>query len=242
MVRWKTFQVEISRLLHGPGTGYVHFGQGRFGQSWKNLKSDRFGQFLRRSQKRRQIDYSVDYRDDAGFREAVRALIALGHMPANWKQHYYQGFLAVYGNDPRIARFCQFYFHPTWIAGLFPLHIWDWHNSEHRTNNNIESFHATMKRFFAHPHLTIYKFVALFFQLSSVVATTTTFAPPMGILRHDRIRDTQELTSVLKHFTEIVTPSRVTCPEWQTWFPTPSICNFCKIDKIMFYVTKSSFI
>ena len=91
---------------------------------------------------------------------------------------------------------------------FIPLHIWDWHNSEQRTNSNIESFHATMTRFFAHPHLTIYKFVELLFQLSNGQP-----AP----------RETSSL-------------------EWQTWFPTPSMCNFCNIDKIMFYVTKSSFI
>ena len=75
-------------------------------------------------------------------------------------------FLRYMATTPASQVFASYISTPAWIAGVFPLHIWDWHNSEHRTNNNIELFHATMKRFFAHPHLTIYKFVALFIQLS----------------------------------------------------------------------------
>ena len=50
------------------------------------------------------LGYAMDYRNDA-----IRSLIALGHVPIHLKHHYYQGFIQAYGADPHISRLCQVY-------------------------------------------------------------------------------------------------------------------------------------
>ena len=74
-----------------------------------------------------------------------------GHVPIHLKDHYYQGFVQAYGVDPRISRFCQVYFYPTWFGGTFsPANGPGWLNSQTRTtNNSVESFHCAIKKFFA---------------------------------------------------------------------------------------------
>lgn len=81
------------------------------------------------------LGYAMDYRNDAAFREAIRSIIALGHVPIHLKDHYYQGFIRAYGADPRISRLCQVYFYPTWFCGSFSAATWTWFNSQTRTNN-----------------------------------------------------------------------------------------------------------
>ena len=112
----------------------------------------------------------MDYRNDAAFCEAIRSLIALGHVLIHLKYHYYQGFIRAYGADPHISRLCQVYFYPTWFGGSFSAATWTWFNSQTRTNNNVESFHCAIKKFFAAPHMTFYKFSTILLQYGQSVA------------------------------------------------------------------------
>ncbi|MEM7070084.1 MAG: hypothetical protein AAF478_14495 [Pseudomonadota bacterium] len=98
------------------------------------------------------------YKNDEQFHRPVRRLIALGLVPAPQKYAY---FVEIYNQstDPRFHQFCHEYFHPTWF-GRFALELWDWHNVQKRTNNDVEGWHNRLNRFFTVPHMSVYRFVS----------------------------------------------------------------------------------
>ncbi|MGI9555232.1 MAG: hypothetical protein ACR2M9_00005 [Cyanophyceae cyanobacterium] len=98
------------------------------------------------------------YRENADFRQAIRELIALGHVPAQFKRVYLDDIMLRFSGDARIHDFITQYFLPVWF-NRYTLTIWDWYMCEVRTNNYVESFHSAIKTYFEQPHLTMYKFV-----------------------------------------------------------------------------------
>lgn len=104
---------------------------------------------------------SLAYKEDANFRRSVKLLIALGLVPSQYKYHY---FCYIYADstDPRFRQFCNDYFFPTWFR-RFPVTSWDWFQQPRRTNNGCEGWHARIKRFFAAPHLKVYRFSQILF-------------------------------------------------------------------------------
>ncbi|MEM7421975.1 MAG: hypothetical protein AAF364_20030 [Pseudomonadota bacterium] len=104
----------------------------------------------------RNIDQTA-YRNEPAYREKIRLIIALGHVPAVEKMLAIQDLRPILAQDPRVIYFFDDYFNRNWITGR-PLDLWDWHNVEKRTNNHCEGYHSALKRFFKIPHLSMYKF------------------------------------------------------------------------------------
>lgn len=104
--------------------------------------------------------FSSAYRQDPAFKQAIRELIALGHVPAQFKRAYLDDILRRFAADQRVVNFVNEYFIPAWFT-RYSLQIWDWFMVEVRTNNYVEAFHSALKTYFEQPHLTFYKFISV---------------------------------------------------------------------------------
>ncbi|XP_072166773.1 uncharacterized protein [Diadema setosum] len=74
---------------------------------------------------------------------------------------------------PVVARMDDFtdYFNRTWMAGNFPIDMWNVHREERRTNNDVEGWHNAFTRMVAKYHPNIWEFInALKKQHASVTA------------------------------------------------------------------------
>jgi hypothetical protein len=108
------------------------------------------------------MGFQTLYGNNALFRSAIRHLLALGHVPTDWKLSYFDQFMVRFGHIPEVRKFVDDYFYPTWLnpeSRRYDGSMWDWFGHSIRTNNHVEAWHAALKSFFKQPHLGFYKFL-----------------------------------------------------------------------------------
>lgn len=107
------------------------------------------------------LGYATDYQNEESqeFRRLVRLLIALAHVPAEWKWEYY-AFLYNSSADPRFRNLCDNYFQNTWFVRYPPV-LWSFYGQRNRTNNVAEGWHSKINKYFSVPHMSFYRFAVL---------------------------------------------------------------------------------
>lgn len=129
-----------------------------------------------------EMGFRVKYKNDARFKEAVKCLISIGHVPVAQKLAYFYSVMATYADDLDFVKFGNDYFHPTWF-GRFDTRLWDWYMVHTRTNNHVEGYHAGLKHVFKMPHLAFYRFLDMLFEEAKTNVVPRFRAAVMGLPR-----------------------------------------------------------
>ena len=83
-----------------------------------------------------ELGRASDYLHNDGIRNQCRQLMALSLMPMNEVENQFQRLQSTLSES---LRDLVAYFEHQWLNGVVPLHMWNFHNVFHRTNNTSES-------------------------------------------------------------------------------------------------------
>ncbi|CAF4668553.1 unnamed protein product, partial [Rotaria socialis] len=99
-----------------------------------------------------------DYLHNGSIRDQCRQLMPLSLMPITEIDNQFQRLQTIMATS---LSDLLVYFQHQWMYGVVPMHMWNFHNVKHRTNNTSEAYNLRFATRLARKHPNIWSFIQL---------------------------------------------------------------------------------